>query len=77
MQIAPSTYCAAKSPAPLVADAFWIRVRTCWSVTSPRPAPNRVWVADITYCRTFTGCVYAAFRHRRLLPPRGRLAAFT
>ena len=25
------------------------------------PAPNRVWVADITYCRTFTGWVYAAF----------------
>ena len=26
-----------------------------------RPAPNRVWVADITYCRTFAGWVYAAF----------------
>ena len=25
------------------------------------PAPNRVWVADITYCRTFAGWVYAAF----------------
>jgi putative transposase len=25
------------------------------------PAPNRVWVADITYCRTFSGWVYAAF----------------
>lgn len=24
------------------------------------PAPNRVWVADITYCRTFAGWVYAA-----------------
>ena len=24
-------------------------------------APDRVWVADITYCRTFTGWVYAAF----------------
>ena len=24
-------------------------------------APNRVWVADITYCRTFSGWVYAAF----------------
>ncbi len=24
-------------------------------------APNRVWVADITYCRTFAGWVYAAF----------------
>ena len=25
------------------------------------PAPNRVWVAGITYCRTFVGWVYAAF----------------
>ncbi len=25
------------------------------------PAPNRVWVADITYCCTFAGWVYAAF----------------
>jgi putative transposase len=25
------------------------------------PAPNRLWVADITYCRTFSGFVYAAF----------------
>ena len=25
------------------------------------PVPNRVWVADITYCRTFAGWVYAAF----------------
>ncbi|MEN8705228.1 MAG: DDE-type integrase/transposase/recombinase [Nocardioides marinisabuli] len=25
------------------------------------PAPNRFWVADITYCRTFAGWVYAAF----------------
>lgn len=25
------------------------------------PAPNRIWVADITYCRTFAGWVYAAF----------------
>jgi putative transposase len=24
-------------------------------------APNQLWVADITYCRTFTGWVYAAF----------------
>ena len=24
-------------------------------------APNRLWVADITYCRTFSGWVYAAF----------------
>ena len=25
------------------------------------PAPDRLWVADITYCRTFSGWVYAAF----------------
>ncbi len=25
------------------------------------PAPNRLWVADITYVRTFTGWVYCAF----------------
>jgi putative transposase len=25
------------------------------------PAPDRLWVADITYCRTFAGWVYAAF----------------
>ncbi|GAA4472031.1 hypothetical protein GCM10023094_03680 [Rhodococcus olei] len=25
------------------------------------PAPNRGWVADITYCRTVAGWVYAAF----------------
>jgi putative transposase len=25
------------------------------------PAPNRLWVADITYIRTFSGFVYAAF----------------
>jgi hypothetical protein len=25
------------------------------------PAPDRLWVADITYCRTFSGFCYAAF----------------
>ena len=25
------------------------------------PAPNRVWVADFTYCRTWSGFVYVAF----------------
>ena len=24
-------------------------------------APNQLWVADIRYCRTFTGWIYAAF----------------
>ena len=30
-------------------------------VTGAGVAPDRVWVADITYCRTFAGWVYAAF----------------
>ena len=25
------------------------------------PAPNRLWVADLTYVKTFTGWVYVAF----------------
>ena len=25
------------------------------------PAPNRVWVTDFTYCRTWAGFVYVAF----------------
>ena len=25
------------------------------------PAPNRVWVADFTYCRTWSGFIYVAF----------------
>lgn len=25
------------------------------------PAPNRLWVADLTYCRTFSGFAFAAF----------------
>jgi len=29
------------------------------SFTAPRP--DRLWVADITYCRTFAGWVYASF----------------
>ncbi|WP_440136919.1 IS3 family transposase [Georgenia satyanarayanai] len=28
---------------------------------STATAPNQLWVADITYCRTFAGCLYAAF----------------
>ena len=38
-------------------------------------APNQLWVADITYCRTFAGWVYAAFVIDVLLPPGRRLAA--
>ena len=38
-------------------------------------APDQLWVADITYCRTFAGWVYAAFVARRVQPPRRRLAA--
>ncbi len=32
--------------------------RSCPSVTRP---PNRKWVTDFTYCRTWTGLVYVAF----------------
>jgi putative transposase len=32
-------------------------VERCFTAT----APDRLWVADITYCRTFAGWVYAAF----------------
>ena len=39
------------------------------------PAPNGVWVADITYCRTFAGWVYAAFVVDVYSRARGRLAA--
>lgn len=34
--------------------------------------PNELWVADITYVRTFSGWVYVAFaRRRELTPDRG------
>ena len=45
------------------------------------PAPDLVWVADITYCRTFSGWVYAAFvldvyaPQAGTPPPRRGLAA--
>ena len=29
--------------------------------TVPAPAPNRLWVADLTYVKTHTGWVYVAF----------------
>ena len=29
--------------------------------TFTAPSPDRLWVADITYCRTFAGWVYASF----------------
>ncbi|MEH0986482.1 IS3 family transposase, partial [Micromonospora sp. CPCC 205556] len=35
-------------------------------------APNRLWVADISYLRTWEGFLYLGCR-RRLLPPRRRL----
>jgi putative transposase len=36
--------------------------------------PDRLWVADLTYVRTWSGFVYVAFRHRRLLPDDRGLA---
>jgi len=34
---------------------------TCWSGTLPAAAPDRRWVADITYVPTACGFVYTAF----------------
>ena len=34
---------------------------TSSSATSPRPRPNRLWVADLTYVRTWAGFVYVSF----------------
>ena len=34
---------------------------TCSTGDFTAPAPNRVWVADFTYCRTWAGFVYVAF----------------
>lgn len=47
----PRTTIADRSPSPadLVQRSF------------TAPAPNRLWIADITYVRTFSGWVYAAF----------------
>jgi hypothetical protein len=36
-------------------------------------APTQLWVADITYCRTFTGWVYAAFVTDVFSHPPGHL----
>lgn len=38
------------------------------------PVPNRLWVADLTYVRTWSGFAYVAFHHRRLLTLHRRLA---
>ena len=35
--------------------------RTSCSVTFQSPAPNRLWVADLTYVRTWSGFAYVAF----------------
>ena len=34
---------------------------TCSTATSPATAPDRVWVTDFTYVRTWAGWVYVAF----------------
>ena len=36
------------------------RRRTWWSATSRRQAPDRLWVADITYIPTWAGFLYLA-----------------
>ena len=35
--------------------------RTSWSATSGAAVPNRLWVADLTYVRTWCGFAYVAF----------------
>jgi transposase InsO family protein len=37
-------------------------------------APNRTWVMDFTYCRTWAGFVYVVVRRRRVRPEDRRLA---
>ena len=37
------------------------RARTWSQRAFTATAPDQLWVADITYCRTFAGWVYAAF----------------
>ena len=44
-----------------VADAAAERPRDLVERRFSAPAPNRLWVADITYVRTWSGFVYAAF----------------
>ena len=34
---------------------------TSWGAGSDRPAPNRLWVADLTYVSTWSGFAYVAF----------------
>jgi len=39
-----------------------LRVRLTWcSAVSAPPAPNRLWVADLTYVSTWSGFAYVAF----------------
>ncbi len=38
-------------------------------------APNRLWLADITYVPTWSGFVYAAVCDRRLLAVHSRMAS--
>ena len=44
-----------------VADTAAERPRDLVERRFSAPAPNRLWVADITYVRTWSGFVYAAF----------------
>lgn len=37
------------------------------------PAPNRLWVADITFVRTWQGFCYTSIRHRRVHPQDRRM----
>jgi len=74
LQVAPSTYYAALARPP---SARQLRGGKTWRTTIPTPAtsrpadlvdrdfsataPNRLWVADLTYVSTWPGVVYTAF----------------
>jgi len=61
LEIAPTTYYDAKSRAPsarAVSDAALIAVLVA-DFTATRP--DEKWVADFTYCSTWSGIIYVAF----------------
>ena len=59
LQFAPSTYWSARRTT--VGDPTAQRPRDLVERRFSAPAPNRLWVADLTYVRTWSGFVYVAF----------------
>ena len=52
---------AAKSAAPRLPFRLHPGLWTWCNGASPRPAPNRLWVADLAYVSTWSGFAYVAF----------------